>query len=104
MGKAVLLDEIIETLTHSNQAYQLRTLHYSLGEETDLCRRLAQHRAIKSAKALKTLSAASTVSTVASVEEQSPSSPVDVEAQLADLNLQREMLLHSMSDLAVNEC
>lgn len=99
----MLLDEIIESLTHSAEAYQIRTLYYTLGEETDLFQRLRNRQSSKSAKALKTLSLASTVSTVASVAEESPSSPGEVEAQLADLNLQREMLLHSMSDLAVNE-
>ena len=41
-GKAWLLDEVIETLRHDPDAYQRRTLHYILGESSDLYKLMQQ--------------------------------------------------------------
>jgi m7GpppX diphosphatase len=39
-GKAWLLDEVIDMLKHDGQIFEKRTLHYALGEKTDLYRLL----------------------------------------------------------------
>lgn len=36
VGKAFLLDDVIETLLRDGKSFQERTMHYSVGEETDL--------------------------------------------------------------------